>query len=324
VYGDTRGNRPIHRTVVEAMRAEKPDFVVFTGDALTCVPAGHVPDYGGWNYLIPFWPQYHRAYPAVVLLSIIPFPALIGETLIAPFLHVRDSDGFNAFLEDTAPLRENRIPLLFVPGNHDLYHHPDRAEVARLFGQGADPNRSPKQLWFAVDAGHYRFVILDSGTDLLGDADPMPAGGPQLTWLEATLADAEQKGLHSVVALHLPPFSSAREDGSVPWVEERLVKGILDKHRVALVLNGHAHAYERVERPGRDGRPLQFIVTGGGGAPFFHESSERVAGSKVFVEGTPHFVMLELGPESLHGRMVPVALPGGPVPAPGEQFDAQF
>ncbi len=325
VYGDTRGNREIHRAVVAAIAAEGPDLVVFTGDALTCIPAGHVPDYGGWNYAIPLWPQYHRGYPAVSLLSIIPFPGLVGETLVAPFAHVRDPDGFNAFLEETAPLRRrDGVPLLFVPGNHDLYHGEDRAEVARVFGVGADPERSPQRLWYAVDAGRYRFVVLDTGTDLLGDGDPMPAGGAQLAWLDAALSEAERRGLHAVVALHLPPFSSAREDGSVPWVEERVVKGVLDRHRVALVLNGHAHAYERVERPGLGGRAVQYVVTGGGGATFFHESPERVTGSKVFVEGTPHFVLLDLGLEALHGRMVPVAVPGRAAPVPGERFDVDL
>src|SRR5215510_6392854 len=60
VYGDTRGNRPVHRQVVAAISEQKPDLVIFTGDALECLPVGHLPDYGGWQYAIPFWPQVHR------------------------------------------------------------------------------------------------------------------------------------------------------------------------------------------------------------------------------------------------------------------------
>ncbi|HEU4382007.1 MAG TPA: metallophosphoesterase [Anaeromyxobacteraceae bacterium] len=315
VYGDSRGNRDIHRAVVAAMVADRPDVVIFTGDALECFPAGHLPDYAGWSLLIPLWPQYHRGYPAASLLSLVPFPALLHETVGAPFAHVRDSDGFNAFLEDTAPLRDAGIPLLFAPGNHDLYHRWDRAEVARLFAQGDGAGRGAERLWFSADVSGWRLVILDTGTDLLGDVDPMPAGGAQLQWLEEILADAERRGLRSIVTLHLPPFSSAREDGSVPWVRERVVRGVLDRHRVELVLNGHAHAYERLEEPGLEGRPVTYVVTGGGGSSFFHVAEEREPGSLLFVEGVPHFVRLDLGPDGIRGEMIPVSVGGAPVPA---------
>ena len=313
-YGDSRGNRAIHRAVVAAMVAERPDLVIFTGDALECFPAGHLPDYGGWSLLIPLWPQYHRGYPAVTLASLVPFPALLHETVGAPFFHVRDAEGFNAFLEDTAPLRDAGVPLLFAPGNHDLYHRWDRAEVARLFAQGDGAGRGEERLWFSVDVSGWRLVVLDTGTDLLGDADPMPAGGSQLDWLEETLADAERRGLRSIVTLHLPPFSSAREDGSVPWVRERVVRGVLDRHQVELVLNGHAHAYERLEEPGFGRRPVTYLVTGGGGSSFFHVAERREPGSRVFVEGVPHFVRLDLGPDGIRGQMIPVSVGGAPVP----------
>jgi len=304
VYGDTRGNRPTHRAVVAAIASERPDIVVFTGDALECLPVGHMPDLGGWQYAIPLWPQYHRRYPVALLASLVPFPAALHDTvgtLVAP---ARDPAGFNAFMEDSGPARAQGAPLLFVPGNHDLYHRFDREALARLMG--APPDR----LWYAVDAGRWRFVVLDTGTDLFGDGDPLPEGGAQLRWLDEVLSDAERRGLTPIVSAHMPPYSSAREDGATPLVEERVVKGVLDRHRVPLVLNGHAHAYERIERAGASGRSVTYIVTGGGGATFFHEGSEATAGSRTFVEGVPHFVMLELGEREIRGRMVPVAVPG--------------
>jgi 3',5'-cyclic AMP phosphodiesterase CpdA len=317
VYGDTRGNRTTHRAVAAAIARERPDLVVFTGDALECLPVGHMPDLGGWQYAIPFWPQYHRRYPVALLASLVPFPAGLHDTvgtLVAP---ARDPAGFNAFLEDSGPARERGAPLLFVAGNHDLYHRSDREALGRLLGS------PPDRLWYAVDAGPWRFVVLDTGTDLLGDGDPMPEGGAQLRWLDEVLGDAERRGLTPIVAAHLPPYSSAREDGATPWVEERVVKGVLDRQRVPLVLNGHAHAYERVERAGASGRNVTYIVTGGGGATFFHEESQATAGSRSFVEGVPHFVMLELAAGRIRGRMVPVAPPGGEAPRapPADTFE---
>jgi Icc-related predicted phosphoesterase len=149
----------------------------------------------------------------------------------------------------------------------------------------------------------------------------MPVGGPQLSWLEGVLSDAERRGLRVVVAVHHPPYSSGREEGSIPWVAERLVHGVLDHHRVALVVNGHAHAYERLERRDPSGRPITFVVTGGGGATLFHEASSPTAGSKVFVEGVWHYVSLELSDSAVRGRMVPVTIPGRPAP-PASARDA--
>src|SRR5262249_14004823 len=165
VYGDTRGNRPVHREVVAAISAQKPDLVIFTGDAVECLPVGHLPDYSGWQYAIPLWPQIHRHHPSAHLASLGPFPALLHDTVGSPIARPRDPDGFNGFLEDTDLLRKASAPLLFVPGNHDLYHRWDRQALARLQALPSD------RLWYAVDVGDYRFVVLDTGTDLFGDSD---------------------------------------------------------------------------------------------------------------------------------------------------------
>jgi hypothetical protein len=218
----------------------------------------------------------------------VPFPALVHETLLAPFAHPRDAGGYDGFLEDTAPLRAAGIPFLFAAGNHDSYHRADREALARYFGP---PDPSPQ-------------------------AGPAPgAGGPQLGWLDARLSDATARGLRSVVVVHIPPFSSGREEGGAPWVAERLVGGVLDRHPVALVISGHVHAYERLERPGFQGRPVAFVVSGGGGGRFFHARAERDPRSIVFVEEVRHFVMLDLGPDGVDGRMVPVEVPGSPAVA---------
>ena len=315
VYGDVRGERERHREVVAAIRKERPDLVVFTGDALRCYPVGHMPDFGLASYLVPFWPQYARGYPLVLLASLVPFPALLHETLGRPFAPPRDADGMNGFLSDTAPLRlEDRVPFVFVPGNHDLYHHADRAAVSRLFVPNEDPSRSPEDLFFSMDIGGYRVHALDTGSDLLGDDDPLATSSRQLAWLEASLTDAKRKGLGSIVAMHLPPVSSTAEDEPSPEVRDRVGKGILDQHDVALVVGGHSHAYERIERPGFRGRLVTHVITGGGGAPFHHEApaGKRDPGSKAFIEETTHFVILELSPGEIRGRMVPVAGPGRP------------
>jgi hypothetical protein len=59
---------------------------------------------------------------------------------------------------------------------------------------------------------------------------------------------------------------------------------------------------------------VTYVITGGGGAPLFHEASERVVGSKIFIEGVRHFVLLELTRDEIVGRMIPVAAGGAGEP----------
>ena len=310
VYGDSHENRETHQAIIAAIRRERPDLVVFLGDALECRPVGHMPDCGALGYLIPFWPQTYAGRPAFTLLSIVPFPAAVHEIFLVPFYNTRDPEGFNSFLEDTAPLRlEDRIPFVLVPGNHDVFHDFDRREIARIFGEPGGPGgREPRALWYSRDLPGVRLIVLDSGSDTPGDYDPLERGGAQLEWLEAQLADAERQGMKSIVCSHLPPFASSTADPPRDSVRAVLGREVLERHRVALVLSGHEHVYERIDREAGDGSLRTYLVTGGSNTWFDHEAppEERDPDSRVLVEDTPHFVMLEVAPDAISGRMVPV------------------
>ncbi|MEI6224053.1 MAG: metallophosphoesterase [Deltaproteobacteria bacterium] len=326
VYGDSQGNTTVHRAVVAAILAEKPDLVLFAGDAVDHLPVGHMPDWGGWQYLVPFWPQYVRGYAWVSLLSIVPFPAAIHETLLGAVAPPRPPPDLNGWLEDTAPLRKAGIPIVAARGNHDSYHRVDREQFAQILSPPGAPPLASDSFWYEVDMGGWRFLVLDTGSDMLGDVDPMPEGGPQLTWLEARLSEAERKGIPSIVLLHVPPYSSGRQERGAPWVGRRVVEDVLDRHPVALVLSGHIHAYERLVRPGFQGKPVNFVVSGGSGGPFFQPREKREEGSVVFVEGVRNFVLLDLGPDGAKGRAVPVKVPGeawkNPL-SPIDEFEAR-
>jgi 3',5'-cyclic AMP phosphodiesterase CpdA len=322
VYGDSQGNGVAHRAVVASILAEKPDLVLFTGDAIDHLPAGHMPDWGGWQYLVPLWPQYVRGYAWVSLFTLIPFPAGIHETLLGAVAPPRVPPDLNGWLADTAPLRTAGIPVLAARGNHDAYHVADERQYAAILSPPGRPELPSEAFWYEVDLSGWRFLVLDTGTDLLGDRDPMPEGGPQLTWLEARLSDADRRGLRPVVVLHIPPFSSGKEERGAPWIERLVVKPILDRHPVALVLSGHIHAYERIVRPGFQGRPVNFVVSGGAGGRFFHAAEKRVEGSQLFVEGVRSFVLLELGPDGVEGRVLPVKVEGEEWRNPPSPVDA--
>jgi 3',5'-cyclic AMP phosphodiesterase CpdA len=305
-YSDSQGSREGHRALLAAIARERPDLVIFGGDAIDHLPAGHMPDWGGWQYAVPLWPQVIPGYPWVALASLIPFPAIVHETLLGAVAPPRPDPDLNGFLEDTRELRTSGTPFLFVPGNHDSYHREDLSEVARWFGPPGSPERDVDALWYSVDLGGWRFLLLDTGADLFGDRDPMPADGPQVRWLDAQLGEAERLGLRSIVVLHVPPFSSGKQERGARWVEERVVKDVLDRHPVALVLSGHIHAYERLERAAPGGAPLTYVVSGGAADRFFQAREERDPRSVVFLEGTHHYLVLDLSPQGIDARMIPL------------------
>ncbi|MCE9582521.1 MAG: metallophosphoesterase [Planctomycetes bacterium] len=326
VYGDVHTGREGHRAVVAAIRREKPDLVIFTGDAVDCRPVGHMPDLGERVYAIPFWPQYYRGRPAFSLLTFVPFPALVHEFLLAESWPIRDADGWNHFLEDSAPLRlEDRVPFVFVPGNHDQFHAFDRAEIARLFGEpGGSGGRGGEASWFAMDVAGVRFVVVNTGTDTPFEPDPLAANGEQLRWLDAQLADVEARGMTAVVCAHFPPVASGTSDPPRSAVTDRLLTHLLGRPCVRLVLSGHSHEYERLELPRPGGPSATFVVASGGGAPPGHEAPERVASSRVLIEGHFHFVVLEFHAQEIRGRFVAVdkAPAGGSFssPPPVDEF----
>src|SRR5512137_2626677 len=148
VYGDSQGNTAAHQAIVAAILAEKPDLVLFAGDAIDHLPAGHMPDWGGWQYLVPIWPQYVRGYAWVSLLTLIPFPAAIHETLLGAVAPPRVAPDLNGWLEDTVPLRKAGIPLLAARGNHDAYHVADERQYAAIFSPPGRPELSTDGFWY--------------------------------------------------------------------------------------------------------------------------------------------------------------------------------
>ncbi len=310
VYGDSQGNTAAHRAVVAAILAEKPDLVLFAGDAIDHLPAGHMPDWGAGSTSCPSGPSTCAATPGSPCSP--SSPSRPPSTRRCSARWRRRAPSPTSTAGSRTPVRSGRpaFPSSRPPGTTTRYHQVDQAQFARIFSPPGGPELSPNGFWYSVDRGGWRFLVLDTGTDMFGDRDPMPEGGPQLAWLEERLSDADRLGLRSIVLLHVPPFSSGKEERGAPWVKKRVVEDILDRHPVALVLSGHVHAYERIVRPGFQGRPVDYVVSGGAGGRFFHVAERRVEGSVLFVEGVRNFVLLELGPDGIGGRALPVKVPG--------------
>lgn len=124
-------------------------------------------------------------------------------------------------------------------GNHDL----GGDSTATTLGS---PHRRYR---FAV--GPALFVVLD-GND--------PANPAQARFLENSLRSTRRPV--RIVVFHQPAYTAGLhepgQDQQRNWVP------ILRRHRVTLVLQGHNHAYERIQRDG-----ITYVTTGGGGADLY-------------------------------------------------------
>jgi 3',5'-cyclic AMP phosphodiesterase CpdA len=202
----------------------------------------------------------------------------------------------------------HRVDALVTTGDN-VY---DRGEPERFAAQLDQPYRQLRRtrpLWVTlgnhdVEAGHGAAQLRHLGLPDLPYVKTLPgvqllfmdANRPdqaQADWLEARLAGPGPR--LRVVVFHHPAWSCSRHD-SHEEVGRRWVP-VLEHHRVALVLNGHDHNYQRfVSAAG-----VTYLVTGGGG-----EALYRI--DKACPTGTPHraasaernhFTAVEVGARSL-------------------------
>ena len=156
-------------------------------------------------------------------------------------------------------------------GNHDysnagLANYLAYFDLAGEAAQGRTPSGSER--YYDMRNGPVHFFMLDS-EGALGSAVDLAA---QRAWVQQALAasDAPWK----IVVFHHPPYSSSSVHGSTPAMQWPFATWGAD-----LVLNGHDHTYERVERDG-----ISYVVDGLGGAPVYAFGA-AVAGSAARYNG---------------------------------------
>jgi hypothetical protein len=158
-----------------------------------------------------------------------------------------------------------------VPGNHE-YHTPHAGAYYAYF---CGSSGTAFQGYYSFELGPWHVVALNSNCG--GDLD-VPAevatefGGcgadsPQARWLESDLA--AHPASCTLAMWHHPRHSSAVE-GSTKAMQS--LWAILAGHHVDLVVNGHAHAYERFPPMDANGvrddvNGMRAVLVGTGGSP---------------------------------------------------------
>lgn len=149
-----------------------------------------------------------------------------------------DKDEDIAFCMDL--MREISVPMLLVPGNHDVGHLPGSLQPVNA-GRLERWRRLVGPDYWMEDAGIWRFIGLDSLLMGFDDAEEEEA---QFEWLRTVL---ESRGGRRVALFaHKPLFVDAPGEGdtgywSVRPAQRQRLYDLIAAHDVALFASGHLH-----------------------------------------------------------------------------------
>lgn len=162
------------------------------------------------------------------------------------------------------PLKAAGIPVLAIPGNHDIYngwarkfvnqqqitaHQISPSDFREAFSDGYE--RSSQQdrfsLSYAIDLANYRLVLLDSNiySDRFSKKEPITKGELKtktLEWLENTLKEAQNLDKTPIIFMHhnLLAHNKKVTEGFVLNNAESVLK-LVDEYQVPLAVTGHIH-----------------------------------------------------------------------------------
>lgn len=193
-----------------------------------------------------------------------------------------------------SPLAKD-APFLVVLGNHEQ-NSPEYYEGFILPSGGGDHEEE----WWSVDYGVVHLVGLDT------NALTLPHGfarmREQVEWLKEDLAAAREQSKFIFVFFHHPLFSSSIAYAPGNTGLRQLWHPIFVEYGVDAVFESHCHSYERLIEDG-----VNYIVTGGGGAPLGGFKGEHIPGSVKAISGVLHYVRVTIAGDRAILEMVPVA-----------------
>lgn len=194
-------------------------------------------------------------------------------------------------------------------GNHE-YHSP---HAAPYFAYFCGSSGAPFHGYYSFELGAWHVVVLNSncghdpdvGAPVEEDFGGCRRDSPQAAWLRTDLA--EHPGKCTLAMWHHPLFSSG------PHASDAMSEmyAILVDAGVDLVLNGHAHLYERFAPMLADGtrddaRGITEIVVGTGGHDLLPLPPARRSGSMAMQANVHGVLDLVLQADRAHFSFVPV------------------
>ena len=190
-----------------------------------------------------------------------------------------------------------------VPGNHEYWttggsdcsSQPDAAPYYRYFGAAAgDPTKG----WYSFDLGSWHIIALNSECGYVTSLGSCGSGSAQEAWLRNDLA-AHSSAPCTMAYWHRPRFASTTSGGDKSftqwWVD-------LYNARADVVLNGHAHWYERFapQDPSgaADAQGIRQFIVGTGGEESGSRPDTRLPNNQAIASGLFGVLKMTLHPGS--------------------------
>lgn len=255
-----------------------------------------------------------------------------------------DDHDWHVFDDETKPLKDQKIPLIPVLGNHDVHGSTGQTKFVDHFDQLKSHSQLKTRGWYLVNYANAEFLMLDSQSSY-------NERSPQGDWIRKELKAVPEELAFLFVVLHHPLVTHAsripymhhcrgRRSGwamghEVEKAEKRLnllLEEFSKTHpRVRIiVLSGHNHNYERYVLKG-----ITYIVTAGGGAtpykidrhfedayndlgPTFHYCKFTLDANSL----TEEMYKLTLDPSGAHWEQkdhFELTIPGAGKPVPSKQ-----
>ncbi|MEW5855388.1 MAG: metallophosphoesterase family protein [Myxococcota bacterium] len=202
-----------------------------------------------------------------------------------------DEENWDVFFTTEAPVL-SRVPLLPVFGNHELILG---RTIFDSFFKAPPTSSSTSDTWYSAVVGDVHLATVDPYA--------LPTE-PHLEWLLQQFQASHAP--FKLVALHAPLYTRSNHEPDVELREELLP--VLRAAGVQVVLSGHNHCYERWF-----GEGIQFVVTGGGGAPLYgvddHPDADNAGAERKAAQSTLHFLRAEVNGTRL--RVESISVPDG-------------
>jgi tartrate-resistant acid phosphatase type 5 len=174
-----------------------------------------------------------------------------------------DANIGNRYREFFTPGPNGEQRFIPVLGNHDW----DTANAQPYLDYFQLPGN---ERYYTTRRGPVEFFVVDSDSR---EPDGITATSTQGRWLQQSLANSSAPW--KIVAFHHPPYSSSATHGSTAALQWPFQEWGAD-----LILSGHDHAYERIERNG-----ATYIVNGAGGQSLYNFTTPPVEGSTIRYNG---------------------------------------
>lgn len=171
-------------------------------------------------------------------------------------------------------LKNIKIPIYFVPGNHDLKGDLEGRKFQEFTG---------KALYYYFDYENARFIILNNSSGRIGKE--------QMKWLIDVLENTKTK--YKFVFMHQPIIAPSffflfhKADP----IESKKLIAIFEKYKVNYVFSGHIHMYYK-----RIVNGVTYIISGIGGAtPYVSSESDA---------GKPHFILIDVSENGIIDKKI--------------------